>query len=47
MHSELVLEMRNISKTFPGVQALDHVSFDLQKGEVHVLIGEPEPASLL
>jgi len=35
-----ILEMRKISKAFPGVQALDNVDFDLHPGEVHVLIGE-------
>lgn len=35
-----ILEMRKISKAFPGVQALDNVDFDLYPGEVHVLIGE-------
>ena len=32
--------MENISKAFPGVQALDTVNFDLEAGEVHVLLGE-------
>ena len=32
--------MRNITKTFPGVRALDGVSLDLQKGEIHALVGE-------
>ena len=34
------LLMRSISKTFPGVKALDDVTFSLKKGEVHVLVGE-------
>ncbi len=35
-----LLEMRNMDKSFPGVHALDHVDFDLNSGEVHVLLGE-------
>ncbi|MCC2630039.1 MAG: sugar transporter ATP-binding protein, partial [Thermomicrobiales bacterium] len=35
-----VLELRGISKQFPGVVALDDVAFDLRAGEVHVLVGE-------
>lgn len=38
--SEVILEMKNISKSFPGVKALDRVSFDLRPGEIHALIGE-------
>ncbi|ADQ13650.1 sugar ABC transporter ATP-binding protein [Halanaerobium hydrogeniformans] len=35
-----VLQMKNISKFFPGVKALDNVDFSLESGEIHVLAGE-------
>ena len=35
-----ILRMKQITKRFPGVLALDHVDFDLKKGEIHALIGE-------
>src|SRR5690606_5071381 len=38
--SETILEMRDISKTFPGVKALDNVSFSVRRGEIHALVGE-------
>jgi len=38
--SDLILELRDVSKTFPGVRALDGVHFDLRKGEIHALMGE-------
>lgn len=37
---EALLEFKNITKYFPGVQALKDVSFTLEKGEVHVIVGE-------
>ena len=37
---QLLLEMRGITKRFPGVLALSDVDFDVRRGEVHVLVGE-------
>ena len=37
---ETILEMKGIDKSFPGVHALDHVDFDVRRGEVHALMGE-------
>src|SRR3970282_3045569 len=34
------IEMRGITKRFPGVLASDHVDFDVKSGEVHALVGE-------
>ncbi len=38
--SKTLLEMKNISKEFPGVLALDKVNFNIEKGEIHALVGE-------
>ncbi|MDD3366620.1 MAG: sugar ABC transporter ATP-binding protein, partial [Sphaerochaetaceae bacterium] len=35
-----ILELRGVSKTFPGVRALDNVRFDLRPGEIHSIMGE-------
>jgi general nucleoside transport system ATP-binding protein len=40
MDAAPVLELRGITKQFPGVLANDHVDFDLRDGEVHALLGE-------
>ena len=37
---ENILKMEGISKSFPGVKALDNVDFALRKGEIHALMGE-------
>lgn len=38
--SEYILEMRNITKAFPGVKALDNVNLKVREGEIHSLCGE-------
>ena len=38
--SEAILEMKNITKTFPGVKALDNVSLSVKPGSIHALVGE-------
>jgi len=38
--SEIMLEMKDITKTFPGVKALDNVSLKVKKGQIHALVGE-------
>ena len=40
MSKEIVLEVQDIVKTFPGVRALDSVRFQLEVGEVHAIVGE-------
>lgn len=38
--AKILLEMKNITKTFPGVKALDNVSLQVEEGEIHALVGE-------
>ena len=40
MANPVLLEMRNISKSFPGVKALDHANLIVKRGTVHALVGE-------
>ena len=40
MEENVLVEMKNIVKTFPGVVALDHASLTLRSGEIHALMGE-------
>ena len=36
---KIALELKHISKSFPGVKALDDVSFAVEEGSVHILVG--------
>ncbi len=38
--SDLILEMKNITKLFPGVRALDNVNLKVKRGTIHALVGE-------
>ncbi|MCR5831464.1 MAG: ATP-binding cassette domain-containing protein [Lachnospiraceae bacterium] len=38
--AKVILEMKNITKTFPGVKALDNVNLQVEEGEIHALVGE-------
>ena len=40
MASNSILEMKNITKTFPGVKALDDVTLKVERGEIHAICGE-------
>lgn len=40
MSNNIILEMKNITKTFPGVKALENVNLQVKQGEIHALCGE-------
>ncbi|WP_419871628.1 multiple monosaccharide ABC transporter ATP-binding protein [Candidatus Pristimantibacillus sp. PTI5] len=40
MTTGIILEMKNITKTFPGVKALENVNLQVKEGEIHALMGE-------
>ncbi len=40
MEQDYILEVKNITKEFPGVRALDNVDFKVKRGEIHCLVGE-------
>lgn len=40
MSDQYILEVKNLTKDFPGVRALDNVDFKVRKGEIHCLVGE-------
>ena len=43
--SAVLLEIENLTKEFPGVRAVDDVSFHINKNTVHCLSGKTEPAN--
>ena len=45
--AKILLEMKNITKTFPGVKALDNVNLQVEEGEIHALVGENGAEQLL
>ena len=40
LHDDIILQNKNISKSFPGVLALNDVSIDIKKGEILAILGE-------
>jgi ribose transport system ATP-binding protein len=40
MESDVILQLRDITKQYPGTLAVDHVSMDVRRGEVHAVVGE-------
>ena len=40
MEKDYIFELKGITKTFPGVRALDNISFGIERGTIHALVGE-------
>jgi D-xylose transport system ATP-binding protein len=40
MDNDVILEFKNVTKKFPGITALDDVSFSIRRGEIHGICGE-------
>ena len=40
MSDDVILEFKNVTKKFPGITALDDVSFSIRRGEIHGICGE-------
>ncbi len=40
---DYVIEMRNITKTFPGIKANDDITLQLRRGEIHALLARTAP----
>lgn len=40
--NDYILEFRNVCKVFPGVKALDNISFGVRRGTIHCLMGKTE-----
>ena len=40
--AKILLEMKNITKTFPGVKALDNVNLQVEEGEIHAMVVKNE-----
>ena len=44
---EILIELRNISKQFPGVLANDNINLEIKKGEIHAIVGKMVQANQL
>ena len=47
MDTAYSIQLKNVTKRFPGIVANDRISFDVEKGEIHTLAGRTEPENRL